>query len=43
MEAVRHRGSVVLLPAAGPGKIILIRQFRYVIGRFSLGASGWLT
>jgi ADP-ribose diphosphatase len=33
MEAVRHRGSVVLLPQPAPGKIVLIRQFRYVIGR----------
>jgi ADP-ribose pyrophosphatase len=34
MEAVRHRGSVVLVPQPSPGRIILIRQFRYVIGRW---------
>ena len=34
MEAVRHRGSVVLVPQPSPGKVILIRQYRYVIGRW---------
>jgi ADP-ribose pyrophosphatase len=34
MEIVRHRGSVVLLPIPEPGKIILIRQFRYAINRW---------
>jgi ADP-ribose pyrophosphatase len=34
MEAVRHRGSVVLIPQPSPGQVILIRQFRYVIGRW---------
>jgi ADP-ribose pyrophosphatase len=34
MEAVRHRGSVVLVPVPRPGQVILIRQFRYVIGRW---------
>ena len=33
IEAVRHRGSVVLLPQPAPDKIVLIRQFRYVIGK----------
>jgi ADP-ribose pyrophosphatase len=32
MEAVRHRGSVVLIPQPTPGQVILVRQFRYVIG-----------
>ena len=34
MEAVRHRGSVVLVPQPSPGQVILIRQYRYVIGRW---------
>jgi ADP-ribose pyrophosphatase len=34
MEVVRHRGSVVLLPQPSAGEIILIRQFRPVIGRW---------
>lgn len=32
MEIVRHRGSVVLVPIPGPGRVILIRQYRHVIG-----------
>lgn len=34
MDVVRHRGSVVLVPQPAPGKVILIRQYRYVIGRW---------
>jgi ADP-ribose pyrophosphatase len=34
MEVVRHAGSVVLLPIPEPGKIILIRQYRYTIDRY---------
>ena len=34
MEVVRHRGSVVLVPEPMPGSVILIRQYRYVIGRW---------
>lgn len=34
MEIVRHQGSVVLLPIPEPGKIILIRQYRYTIDRW---------
>ena len=34
MEAVRHRGSVVLVPQPSTGRVILIRQYRYVIGRW---------
>ena len=34
MEVVRHPGSVVLLPIPAPGKIILIRQYRYTIDRW---------
>lgn len=32
MEIVRHRGSVVLIPQPSPGEVILIRQYRHVIG-----------
>jgi len=34
MELVRHPGSVVLLPIPEPGKIILIRQYRYTVDRW---------
>src|SRR5262245_7877852 len=34
MEAVRHRGSVVLVPMPASNRVILIRQFRHVIGRW---------
>lgn len=34
MEVVRHPGSVVLLPMPAPGRLILIRQYRYSIDRF---------
>jgi ADP-ribose pyrophosphatase len=34
MEIVRHPGSVVLLPMAGPDQVILIRQYRYSIDRW---------
>ena len=34
MEAVRHRGSVVLVPMPAPDRIILIRQYRYVVDRW---------
>jgi ADP-ribose pyrophosphatase len=33
MELVRHPGSVVMLPIPRPGEIILVRQFRYAVGR----------
>ena len=33
-EIVRHPGSVVLLPIPEPGKVILIRQYRYTIDRW---------
>ena len=32
MEIVRHRGSVVLIPMPSPGEVVLIRQYRHVIG-----------
>lgn len=34
MEVVRHPGSVVLLPIPKAGEIILIRQYRYTLGRY---------
>jgi ADP-ribose pyrophosphatase len=34
LEAVRHRGSVVLIPQPSPSSVVLIRQYRYVIGRW---------
>ncbi|TAK12708.1 MAG: NUDIX hydrolase [Acidobacteria bacterium] len=34
MEIVRHRGSVVLIPLPGPDRIVLIRQYRHVIGEW---------
>jgi ADP-ribose pyrophosphatase len=33
MEIVRHRGSVVLVPQPSAKHVVLIRQYRYVIGR----------
>ena len=34
MECVRHRGSVVLLPMSAPDRILLVRQYRYVVDRW---------
>lgn len=34
IEAVRHRGSVVILAQPAPGQVTLIRQYRPVIGRW---------
>lgn len=34
LDAIRHRGSVVLIPEPRPGHVILIRQYRYVIDRW---------
>src|SRR5687767_1791382 len=34
MECVRHRGSVVLLPMTAPDRILLVRQYRHVVGRW---------
>ena len=34
MECVRHRGSVVLLPMTAPDRILLVRQYRYVVARW---------
>jgi ADP-ribose pyrophosphatase len=34
LDIVRHTGSVVLLPLYEDGRIVLIRQYRYAIGRW---------
>ena len=34
MECVRHRGSVVLLPMTAPDRILLVRQYRYVVNQW---------
>jgi ADP-ribose pyrophosphatase len=34
MEIVRHPGSVVIVPMPAPGRIILVRQYRYTIDRW---------
>lgn len=31
LEVVRHRGSVILLPIPEPGRVILVRQYRYPV------------
>jgi ADP-ribose pyrophosphatase len=33
LEVVRHRGSVVLIAQPAPDRVVLIRQYRYAIGR----------
>src|SRR6267378_2641967 len=32
-EIVRHPGSVAIIPRRSDGRIVLVRQFRYVTGR----------
>lgn len=34
IEIVRHPGSVVLIPMPSPSQIMLVRQYRHVVGRF---------
>lgn len=34
MDVVRHRGSVVLMPMTAPDRILLVRQYRYVVDRW---------
>jgi ADP-ribose pyrophosphatase len=34
LDIVRHRGSVVLIPQPSANEVILIRQYRYAIGRW---------
>lgn len=33
MELVRHPGSVVMIPMPSPTEVILVRQYRYAVGR----------
>ncbi len=33
VEIVRHPGSVVIVPVAADGRVILVRQYRHAIGR----------
>ncbi|HKY21083.1 MAG TPA: NUDIX hydrolase [Vicinamibacterales bacterium] len=34
MDVVRHPGSVVLLPMTAPDRVLLVRQYRYVVDRW---------
>lgn len=34
LELVRHDGSVVLIPIAGDGRLLLVRQYRHAAGRY---------
>ena len=34
LEIVRHEGSIVLIPIAADGRILLVRQYRHAVGRF---------
>ncbi len=34
MELVRHPGSVVMLPMPSPNEVVLVRQYRYAVGRY---------
>ena len=34
MEVVRHPGSVVLLPMTAPDRLLLVRQYRYVVDQW---------
>jgi ADP-ribose pyrophosphatase len=34
LDVVRHRGSVVLVPQPDASRVILIRQYRYVVGQW---------
>jgi ADP-ribose pyrophosphatase len=34
LDVVRHRGSVVMIPEPAPGRVLLVRQYRYAIGRW---------
>jgi ADP-ribose pyrophosphatase len=33
-EVVRHQGAAVILPLTHEGEVVLVRQFRYAVGRF---------
>jgi ADP-ribose pyrophosphatase len=34
MEVVRHPGSVVLIPMPAPARVLLVRQYRYVVDKW---------
>ena len=34
LEIVRHEGSIVLIPIAADGRVLLVRQYRHAVGRF---------
>jgi len=34
LEIVRHEGSIVLIPIASDGRVLLVRQYRHAVGRF---------
>ena len=34
LEVVRHPKSVVLVPVPEPGRVILVRQYRYAVNAF---------
>jgi ADP-ribose pyrophosphatase len=34
MEVIRHPGSVVLLATPAPGRVVLVRQYRYTLDRY---------
>ena len=34
LEIVRHEGSVVIIPIASDGRVLLVRQYRHAVGRF---------
>lgn len=34
LEVVRHPGSVVLIPVPEPGRVILVKQYRYAVDRW---------
>jgi ADP-ribose pyrophosphatase len=34
LEIVRHEGSIVLIPVAADGRILLVCQYRHAVGRF---------
>jgi ADP-ribose pyrophosphatase len=34
LELVRHEGSIVLIPIAADGRVLLVRQYRHAVGRF---------
>ena len=35
-EVVRHPGGAVVVPVLGDGRIVLVRQFRYALGKYIL-------